>query len=273
MRKALISSMLGAGLSLAASGIGHAADLAIKAPQPLPAAILPIIWSGFYVGGNFGANTKSASGTSNFIDTRDNLENPQTNKFHTTQAIGGGQIGYNWQFDQRWVVGVEGDWSFTRDKYSFCRQTDFLAAVCFDNNRGFQTISSTTDWLATARGKVGFTWSNFLFYGTGGLAWGRVETSLTQSCLVGGCGAAPIPLYVSSTSAATKSGWVAGLGTEMQLDAHWSARLEWLHIELGSNDNALSSNGTAFSTQTTTWSRSERYDIIRVGVDYRFWSG
>lgn len=271
MRTASISSILGIGLAIAISGIGHAADLSIKAP---PLAAAPISWTGFYVGGNVGANTESSSGISNFIDTRGTVaENPQNNQFNTTQAIGGGQIGYNWQFDPRWVIGVEGDWSFTHDNYGFCRQTDTVSAACSDNNFGFELISSTTDWLATARGRAGFTWSNLLFYGTGGFAWGRVETSLTQNCLVGGCGAAPTPLFASSTSTAIKSGWAVGLGTEMQWDAHWSARLEWLHIDLGSIGNSLSSAGTPFSTQTTTWSRSERYDLLRAGINYRFWSG
>jgi putative ABC transport system substrate-binding protein len=60
----------------------------------------------------------------------------------------------------RWVVGIEGDFDFTNTGYSFCRQTDTESAACFDDRRGFETIGSTTDWVATARGRVGMTWSN-----------------------------------------------------------------------------------------------------------------
>ena len=67
--------------------------------------------------------------------------------------------------------------------------------ACSDNGFGFETISSKTDWLATVRGRLGVTWGNWLFYGTGGAAWGRVDTTLTLSCLVGGCGGSATTLF------------------------------------------------------------------------------
>jgi outer membrane immunogenic protein len=80
-------------------------------------------------------------------------------------------------------------------------------------------------------------------------------------------------LLASSTTSTTKSGWVAGLGSAVALQGNWSARLEWLHIDLGSVSNSFTTSGLTGgaipSTQTTVWSRAERYDVIRLGLDYR----
>jgi outer membrane immunogenic protein len=255
------------------SGSAFAADMAVKAP---PASVVaPFSWGGLYIGGNVGGVIERASGTSDylqpFIPAVLNV-NPQSDTLHNAAVIGGPEIGYNWQLDPRWVVGVEGDIDFTHAGYNFCRQTDVLSAACFDNGRGFETVSSTTDWLATARGRVGMTWSNFLIYATGGAAWGAVKTNLAQSCLVGGCGSSGLALAVSNSSETTKSGWVGGFGAEINLAGNWSAKLEWLHIDLGNITNTLTSTGVpAGNTGTTVWSRDQRYDVIRFGIDYRLW--
>jgi outer membrane immunogenic protein len=258
-----------------------AADLMpVKAP-PAPSPVWN--WTGFYIGGNIGGAFEHASGTSNFLDPLatgpDSTTNPQSNSFSPSSVIGGGQIGYNWQFNQRWVAGVEADWDATNTSYSFCRQTSTMSAPCTDTGDGFESIGSNTRWLASARGRLGVTFGNFLFYGTGGAAWGNIRTTLTQNCAIG-CGSSDLPLpggVASSSFNTTKGGWVAGLGGEMAIWKNWSVRLEWLHYDLGTISDSLTTNGTTPvvggtlpSTQTTTWSRSERYDVIRTGLDYRF---
>jgi outer membrane immunogenic protein len=253
-----------------------AADMAVKAPPPTSPKPAPS-WTGFYIGGNVDAVIQQVSGTSDFLQPGDpgGASNPQANNPTSTNAIGGVQFGYNWQFDPRWLVGIEGDWDFTHTRYSFCRQTDTLSVACFDNNNGFETIGSNTDWLATLRGRFGFVnSSNILLYVTGGVAWGRVNTNLAQSCLVDGCGDSIIKLAASNSSATDKAGWVAGLGAAIPIDRNWSARLEWLHIDLGTITSTFTTpgviNGHGATTSTTVWSRNERYDVLRVGLDYRF---
>jgi outer membrane immunogenic protein len=252
-----------------------AADIAMKAPAaPMSAPS----WTGFYVGGNVGAIIQQASGTSDFVQPGGDGEapNPQANNPTSTNAIGGVQIGYNWQLDPRWLVGIEGDWDFTHTGYSFCRQTGTGSVACFDNTDGFETISSSTDWLTTLRGRLGFiNSSNVLLYVTGGVAWGQVKTDLAQSCLVEGCSASTTKLFASNASATDKAGWVAGLGAALPIDRNWSARLEWLHIDLGNITSTLATPGqvgATSTTSTTVWSRNERYDVLRVGLDYRFGS-
>ena len=143
-----------------------AADMAVKAPPPA-APVAPVVnWTGFYVGGNLGGVAEHASGTSDFLDTCSAgcfpfggfPTNPQSNSFSSTRLLGGVQAGYNWQFNPQWLVGVEGDWDWTNTGYSFCRQTNQLSAPCFNKGFGFENFSSKTDWLATARGRLGFVW-------------------------------------------------------------------------------------------------------------------
>ena len=250
---------------------------ALAADMAAPAPGTPIInWTGFYVGGNLGGVIEHASGTSDFLDTLGTgtlASNPQSDRFSDARFLGGVQAGYNWQFDQRWVVGVEGDWDWTDTGYSFCRQTSISSVPCSDNGFGFETINSKTDWLATVRGRIGVTWGNWLFYGTGGAAWGHVNTTLSLSCLVEGCGQSITSLFASSTGSTTKAGWVAGLGAEWMLAGNWSVRGEWLHIDLGSINDSLptvGSDGTIQANQTAVWSRTESFDEFRVGVNYLF---
>jgi outer membrane immunogenic protein len=273
------------GLAIAAL-IGAAAGDRVMAADlpPAPTYKAPVLapvagynWTGFYVGGNLGGVTEHASGTSDFNDVAGipvlNPTNPQSNSFSNTHFVGGVQAGYNWQFDPRWVLGVEADWERTRTGYSFCRQTDITSLACADNGDGFETIKSTTDWIATARARLGVTVGNVLLYGTGGAAWGHIETTLSQSCLVGGCGATSSATHAASSISSTiKAGWVAGLGAEAALGHNWSVRTEWLHIDLGTIGNSLTTVGNFVfpSTQTTTWSRAERYDQFRIGFNYKF---
>jgi opacity protein-like surface antigen len=242
--------------------------------QPVKAPALSVYsWTGFYIGGNAGAVASIPSGTSDFLDSAavpPFSSYPEQFSSANSSFLGGFQAGYNWQVDPRWVVGVEADWDWTRTRYNFCRQTDVTSSACIDDGSGFESIGSRTNWLGTARARAGVTLDGILLYGTGGAAWGRVVTTLSQSCLVSGCGSVSLlPLAASSTSTTDKMGWVAGVGAEYALSTNWSAKAEWLYIDLGTINNSLSTAGT-FGLQTTTWSRSERYDELRIGVNYKF---
>jgi outer membrane immunogenic protein len=248
-----------------------AADMAVKAPPPLAVAAPAVNWTGFYSGGNTGGVIDRASGTSIFSDTENGNVFPLSDSFSNTAFLGGLQVGYNWQIDPHWVAGLEADWDWTNAGYSFCRQNDQTSEnVCAEpvNVTGFQEVSSRTDWLATVRGRLGMTWGSWLLYGTGGAAFGRVQTGLTMDCLADGCGESIRTLLASSTTNTTKGGWVAGLGAEEMLSANWSVRAEWLHIDLGTINAALPTTGNA-GVETAIWSRNERFDELRIGLNYR----
>jgi outer membrane immunogenic protein len=283
MRRHLIAWLATAGLSTGLAATASAADLGHAAPAPVytkaspPKAIWD--WGGFYLGGNAGWAREHASGTSDFTDTGtpDPVSkiafpsNPQTNSPSGSSFIGGLQAGYNWQLGPRFVLGAEGDWDWLRTKYSFCRQTDVSSTACIDSGDGFESIGSEAHWLATARTRAGITWNRFMFYGTGGAAWGRIETTESLSCLDNGCGrTSSVRLVATSSVTQTKAGWVAGLGAEVMLSPAWSVRAEWLHYDLGNLTDTFATVGDNKGTQSVVWSRDERFDAFRVGVNYRF---
>lgn len=139
--------------------------------------------------------------------------------------VAGAQAGYNFRQDQ-WVFGVEGDIQATG-------ADDTFAPWKFSN-----------PWFGTLRGRAGYLLSNvILFYGTGGLAFGdlRGETfGLSESH--------------------TTAGWTAGLGAEYAFAPHWSAKLEYLYVDLANSPFSITgvSNGSRFGT-------------VRFGVNYHFW--
>jgi outer membrane immunogenic protein len=137
---------------------------------------------------------------------------------------GGAQAGYNWQMGH-WVFGVEGDIEGTAAE-------DTFAPWKFSN-----------PWFGTLRGRAGYVISNVMFYGTGGLAFGEL-TGQT---------------FGLSESHAT-AGWTAGVGAEVGLAPHWSAKIEYLYVDLSSSQ---------FVT-VTGLSNGYRFGTLRAGLNYHF---
>ena len=138
--------------------------------------------------------------------------------------VGGAQAGYNWQTGP-WVFGVEGDIQATG-------AADTFAPWKFSN-----------PWFGTVRGRAGYAFNNILFYGTGGLAFGelRGETfGLSESH--------------------TNLGWTAGVGAEFGLSQNWSAKIEYLYVDLA-NSNFVVTGGA---------SNGYRFGVVRAGVNYHF---
>ena len=136
---------------------------------------------------------------------------------------GGVQGGYNFQ-SGNWVFGVEGDLELTG-------ASDTFASWKFSN-----------PWFGTMRGRAGYAFNDILFYGTGGLAFGelRAETfGLSES--------------------QTNVGWTLGVGTEFGLSPNWSAKIEYLYVDLSESQFAI-----------TGVSNGYRFGVIRAGVNYHF---
>src|SRR5580704_704702 len=219
MRKSLLASVaLGA---LAWGGAAEAADLPVKAP---PVMASGWSWTGFYIGGNLGYSVgvdRTTQGSA-FPDGNDNTEASFNEAPHG--ALAGGQIGYNWQFAPHWIVGAEADWQWS-DQHDFtCND------VCPPVTNG-PAIPLTQDQrlrdFGTARVRFGYAQDRWLWYATGGFAWGRVDQSyaineVTPGFVFGG----------SVSSSHDRTGWTAGLGVETALWAGWSAKLEYLYVDL-----------------------------------------
>ena len=147
----------------------------------------------------------------------------------------GGTAGYNWQIGKA-VLGIEGDidWSGL--------QGTGTSAAC---PLGCTTSDS---WLSTVRGRVGYAFDRFMPYVTGGLAVGDIR--------------AATPGLVGGTS--SNAGWTIGAGLEVALPGNWSAKAEYLHVDLG-NFNCGTGCGGA-----PTDNVSLHENIFRAGVDYHF---
>jgi outer membrane immunogenic protein len=237
MKRTLRIAACAGGLWLA-SGAALAADMPVKAP-PAPS---PYNWYGFYVGG-----TAGYAWGADPIDLTYGpglpAGLPATEAGNSRGFLGGLEYGTNYQFG-RWVLGTESDYSFANITSS---QTTSTGAF---TNFGSEKLST----FSTSRGRAGYTIrDNLLLFGTAGLADGTVKTSVASSDFLG------------STSK-TLWGWTAGAGIEYA-NGPWSAKLEYLHYDLGNLDLTLTDPAGAFLASTST-----RYagDIVRAGVNYHF---
>ena len=209
-----------------AAGPARAADLPTKAPATMPF----FSWQGFYVGINGGYGF----GRSSWADTVTLLS---TGKFDVSGGMVGGTVGYNLQLGGGWVLGFEGDvdWSDLKDS---------SVINCLGN------CQTTNEWLATARGRVGYAFNRFLPYITGGGAFGGIKGTIAA----GGGGS------LSDTGV----GWTGGGGIEYAFAGQWSAKVEYLYVDLGKiNCSAACSGANAFDVTFTT-------NVVRGGVNYRF---
>jgi outer membrane immunogenic protein len=262
MRKVL--GLVGATLLFA--GPASAADL-LKAPAMPPGPVSN--WTGFYAGGNIGwawdASTTASFGPANAATNVFFLANefPTALSPSPKGLVGGAQIGYNWQISQ-WLLGVETD--FQGSAYTG-KATATPVPVGF---APFTTsVTQDNSWFGTVRGRLGFLVTpSLLVYGTGGLAYGKTEVSFTTF----GTGLATCPsnfTCATGASSSTRTGWAGGGGLEYMFAPNWSAKAEYLYVDLGSQSvTAFSPNfPTTFGfTATATYHEN----IVRAGVNYHF---
>jgi outer membrane immunogenic protein len=278
MRKFLLGST--ALLALGISAPAMAADLpapVYKAPVMAPAPWYD--WTGFYVGLNGGYSWgKSATDytVTGFAP------------FSTSQSMDGwvfgGQAGYNWQFNHNWIFGVEADLEATGQRGTAALPGLAIGPICpVSTNIVICTTTTTTGsveqklpWLGTARARLGFLPADrWMLYVTGGLAFGEIETNAAVSTTTSfsSVNGAPIGVPVTTTAAAsantTRAGWTVGGGSEWVISGPWTAKVEYLYVDLGNVSNNFTFAGLPGAPVVTTSSHVTD-NIVRVGVNYRF---
>ena len=249
-------------------------------------------WTGFYAGLNVGGdwsdnNSINTVATPTFISPTflagaGAEANALAAAATTSQGvrnsgfIGGGQIGYNYQFN-RWVAGVEADIEGLASSSNSANLSRFVVLAppfVAENYTGTVTVAKTLNWLGTVRGRVGvLATPQLLLYGTGGFAYGGVSTASSYSFQESlGGGLAPV-LGTSGTST-TRTGWTAGAGGEWMFASNWTARLEYLHYDLGSVTDSVTLTqllvGVPYHTELAQTFTRFSGDIVRVGVNYKF---
>jgi len=196
-----------------------AADIPRRvAPPRQPVVAVPVFT---WTGAYFGINGGYGWGSSSFSGPF------TTGSFDVSGGLVGGTLGYNYQVGQA-VFGVEGDidWSGIQGS-ALCTGT-----ICETRN----------NWLSTVRGRLGYSFDRFMPYITGGLAVGDIETN------VAGIG----------SGRDTKAGWTVGGGLEAVLDGPWTAKVEYLYVDLGRGGTVLGSDAEFTS------------HVVRGGLNYRF---
>ena len=250
--------------ALLASGMAaFSADMPIKAPyyKAQPSVISSPGWAGYYLGANAGYHMGQDSITTtttpaNFAPGHAasiDASSPATLK--PAGAMAGIQGGYNWQFGNI-VAGLEADFDALWGRSS--RTLHVAAVPAFS-----MTNSTSASWLATVRPRVGYAFDSILFYATGGLAYGSVKTSDSET-VVGGSG---------TTEATTRRlGWVAGAGLEYALSRSWSVKGEYLHVDLGSSDTSIACFVGCVTATDIIVHHHYTDDSLKLGVNYRFGS-
>ena len=222
----------------------------------------PLDWTGFYVGGNLGyawANADvSWQPAPGFPDPNNLLPIRIAGSAGTlkpSSLTGGVAAGFNLQHGPL-LAGIEIDGSYLNAKAS--RFHDLVPDGMTAGNSVSGSVS--LEWLATARGRVGFVVDRYLAYATGGVAVSKVGYTDQQSY------AAVAPAI--GTSVQWRSGWTIGAGIEMALAGAWTAKVEYLHLDFGSTRYTAASSNYALASGTHD--HRLKADLVRVGVNYRF---
>lgn len=137
--------------------------------------------------------------------------------------MGGVQAGYNWQ-SGAFVFGPEAD----------------IQASAADDT--FAPYKFSNPWFGTLRGRVGFALNNILFYGTAGLAYGGITGEIA-----------------GLDESKTHVGWTGGLGAEVGFTPNWSAKVEYLYMDL--SDRSYSITGVNNGLEA---------NMLRFGINYHF---
>jgi len=224
MKKTIAAGCIALGVLVTAQSAG-AADLSVAPLYKAPPAQVTQAYN--WTGFYLGINGGGGWGHSNWDTSAASV--------NISGGVAGGTAGYNWQFGNA-VLGLEADVDWANLKGTSSSAP--CPAGC--------TTSDT--WLSTVRGRAGYAFGGVLPYITGGLAMGDIR--------------AATPGFAGASG--TNAGWTVGGGIEFALPGNWSAKAEYLHVDLGSFNCGANCNGLP------TDNVSMHDNIVRAGVNYRF---
>ena len=246
----------------------YAADLRTRAPVKAPPPIVAPVWSwtGFYAGVHAGYGFGNDDDITTTGQAAVNVTNvalgarPGSVKLDRDGFVGGGQIGYNWQFAPQWLVGIETDISYTDFRETTSVVTLPLAGAGTLNN----TFSSRMEFFGTVRGRLGYVFDRTLFYATGGFAYGDVRSTVN---FFGPAG----QLQFAGTIDKVETGYAVGGGIEHAFAPNWTVKGDYLFYDLGRNTvNVAVIPGSGGGGTGYNSSFSNEGHIVRMGVNYRF---
>lgn len=217
-------------IATATLGSAGAADIPVARPAAAPVQAVPsnYDWSGFYAGIEGGW----AWDWSRWSDPLAGSSRARSNG-----GLLGGYLGYNWQRGPV-VFGVETDAAWASITGSAGQGMAFCATGPCDMKQ---------NWIGTTRGRIGYAFGYWMPYLTGGAAYGDVHANLPWG-----------------SASATRVGWSAGAGLEVGLSKNWSARFEFLHLDLGTASFFNAASGAS------NVSVPVKDDVVRAGISYHW---
>jgi outer membrane immunogenic protein len=221
-------------LSVAGASQVAAADLPLPSPPGYDAEASYAHWGGAYLGLNGGFGLGSSQWRQGLI---------LTNVFSTDGFLLGGTVGFNYPVSAV-LFGVEGDldWSTLNGSVGTCAVNGAGAAAACETKNNV---------LGTVRARMGYAFDRTLIYVTGGAAVGNFQTGLNPP---------------ATFDAIAKLGWAAGAGLEYAVSESWSAKAEYLFVDLGTAFCSSAANcGSATGASVTL-----TQNLVRGGFNYRF---
>lgn len=234
----LKSLLLASGVAVFATAGAHAAD-AITAQEPTPVAITPSFsWTGAYIGGQVGYGWGKST-----LKAEDEPQRIKTDGF-----LGGLYAGYNFDVGNNVILGVDGDVTFNDLKEK---------RVTTDDVFGTSVLEQKLRWSGAVRARAGVAVDRFLPYIAGGVAFARVNNSLSISNDFFG--------YEASQSK-TLTGWTLGAGVDYAATDNLILRLEYRYTDYGSKDfDPTNSDGFGYLLNANV-----KTNDVRLGAAYKF---
>jgi len=240
-------------------------------------------WSGGYVGINAGAAINNSTFSNTYRYTGQDIVNQANldliNALDTswdpgnTVFTGGVLAGYSQQYGS-FVVGVEGDFNYTGFDATLRSDASGVMSQVLPPARTEATneVDYKGNWFGTVRGRLGYAFDNLQVYGTGGLAYGKLD--IKQSLVADNGGDS---LAWQSSREAWKLGWTLGGGLEYGIDA-WTVGLEYLYVDLNSYEwDSKAEASLSDPNLQADWSQVKEkgnadyaFSVVRATAKYRF---
>ncbi len=256
-----------------------AADLTVIEPAPIYSTPL-YDWNGFYAGinGGYGGGVFEHPFQLNGPEPDDEViaelvpPGPGQIVLATGSAdvtaggfVGGVQAGYNWQFDDNFLIGLEADIQAStidgRVSLTITDESGELGGATLDADLG-----TKLDWFATIRPRIGWVNDRFVVYATGGLAWGQTTSSITAdiSSMMGS------EALLDESVTNDRFGWTVGAGIEYALTDNVTFKTEYLYTDLGSEQILDVDFGEGEVPYTLSADSTVAFHTVRAGLNFQF---
>ena len=166
--------------------------------------------------------------------------------------IGGGQLGYNYQFGN-FVLGIEGD-------FDGVANTNTAASGVVGPGIGTILLTSNNRWITTLAARVGVANDTWLFYGKAGGGWVGSDKFTISNTATGAS--------ITGSNTNTNSGWLVGAGIEWALAPNWSVKIEYDYV--GLNSQTFTAPAGGFLAGDTFTTSNPNVQMVKVGANYLF---